>query len=208
MLHACVTKTDLRGNIIAEDELEHEIQAFLIDEQWQTDVAEAKKAARRVIAQLRERNYILCLRGPHLYGFVHRTFLEYLTAAQYVHWFDKQPQQMTIDELIALFDRHCRDDDWREVLRLICGQIDEQFVGRIVEYLATRADLEKWDGKTPLRELPLAIWCLSEVRNVNRLDTAGESLLRQVVGVISNAYETGRDNIDEEFANLASVTTS
>ena len=42
---------------------------------------------------------------------------------------------------------HCRDDDWREVLRLICGQIDEQFVGRIVEHLATRTDLEKWDGQ-------------------------------------------------------------
>ena len=120
-------ETGLKGNIIGEDDLEQEIQAFLIDEQWQTNAAEARKAARRMIRQLRERNYILCLRGPHLYGFVHRTFLEYLTAAEYVRRFDKQPQQMTIDELITLFDQHCRDDDWLEVLRLICGQIDEQF---------------------------------------------------------------------------------
>ena len=84
-----------------------------------------------MVRQLRERNYILCLRGPHLYGFVHRTFLEYLTAAEYVRRFDRQPQQMTIDELVDLFDQHCRDDEWREVLRLICGQIDAGFVGRI-----------------------------------------------------------------------------
>ena len=56
-----------------------------------------------------------------------------------------------------MFDDHCRDDEWREALRLICGQIDETFVGRIIERLATRTDLEKWDGNTPLPELPLAM---------------------------------------------------
>jgi len=173
----------LKGNIIWEDGLEQEIQGYLIDEQWQSNAAEAKRAARRVIRQLRERNYILCLRGPHLYGFVHRTFLEYLTAAEYVRRFDRQPQQMTIDELIELFDQHCRDDEWREVLRLICGQIDEQFAGRIVEHLAARTDLEKWDGRTPLPELPLAIWCLTEVRSVAKLDQAGDTLLAAVVSL-------------------------
>ena len=173
----------LKGNIIQEDDLAQEIQAFLIDEEWQPNAAEAKKAARRVIHQLRERNYILCLRGPNLYGFVHRTFLEYLTAAEYVRLFDKQPQQMTIDELIDLFDQHCRNDEWREVLRLICGQIDEQFVGRIVQHLATLTDLETWGGETPLPELPLAILLLCEVRNANRLESAGVQLLTTTIDV-------------------------
>lgn len=177
----------LKGNIITEADLEEEIQSFLIDEQWQPNASEARKAARRMIRQLRERNYILCLRGPHLYGFVHRTFLEYLTASQFVQWFDKQPQQMTLDELIALFDAHCRDDDWREVLRLICGQIDEQFVGRIVEHLATRSDLEKWDGKTRLPELPLAIECLSEVRIPSRLDNVGRTMLAAMISMTTKS---------------------
>ena len=163
------------------------IQAYLIEKQWQPNVADAKKAARRMIRQLRERNYILCLRGPRLYGFVHRTFLEYLTAAEYVRRFDKQPQQMTIDELVALCDQHSRDDDWREVLRLICGQIDEQFVGRIVEQLATRTDLEKWDGKTPLPELPLAVCCLSELRSTSRIERAGSTLMQQTIVVATKA---------------------
>jgi hypothetical protein len=36
--------------------------------------------------------------------------------------------------LIQLFDDHCRQDEWREVLRLICGQIDEMHseFGRIL----------------------------------------------------------------------------
>ncbi len=171
----------LKGNMIREGDLEQEIQGFLMDEQWQPNAPEAKKAARRMIRQLRERNYILCLRGPRLYGFVHRTFLEYLTAAEYVRLFDRQPQQMTIDELIELFDQHCRDDEWREVLRLICGQINEEFVGRIVEHLATRTDLEKWNGATPLPELPLAVWCLSEVRSTARLGRAGELIWERCV---------------------------
>lgn len=176
-------KGGLKGNIIQEDDLEQEIQAYLIDENWQPTVAEAKKAARRMIQQLRERNYILCLRGPRLYGFVHRTFLEYLTAAEYVRRFDRQPQQMTIDELIELFDQHCRDDDWREVLRLICGQIDERFVGRIVEHLASRTKFEMGERRTPLPELPLAIWCLNELRTVAKLGDTGDILLAAVVSL-------------------------
>ena len=170
----------LSGNFIQEDNLEQEIEAFLIDEQLKANAAEAKQSARGLIRQLHERNYILCLRGPHLYGFVHRTFLEYLTAAEYVRLFDKQPQQMTIDELV---DQHCRDDEWREVLRLICGQIDEQFVGRLIERLATRTDIEKWDGQTPPPEVPLAILLLSEVRNASRLESAGILLLKTTIDV-------------------------
>jgi hypothetical protein len=85
---------------------------------------------------------------------------------------------LDIDGLIQLFDDHCRQDEWREVLRLICGQIDEMSVGRIVERLATRMDLEKWDGHTPLPELPLAIQCLGEVRRIGKLTQAGDRLLQ------------------------------
>ncbi|MCI5224966.1 MAG: HEAT repeat domain-containing protein, partial [Candidatus Electrothrix sp. AR4] len=98
---------------------------------------------------------------------------------------------LDIEGLIALFDKHCRDDDWREVLRLICGQIDEKFVGRIVEHLATRTDLEKWDGETPLPELPLAIGCLSEARSKGVLEPVGITLL----DLATQIYRCGGSNI-------------
>ncbi|MCP4542911.1 MAG: NACHT domain-containing protein [Chloroflexi bacterium] len=173
----------LKGNVIQEDHLEQEIQAFLMDEQWQPNATEARKAARRMIRQLRERNYILCLRGPHIYGFVHRTFLEYLTAAEYVRRFDKQPQQMTIGELVDLFDMHYLDDDWLEVLQLICGQIDEQFVGQIIAHLAASAESEREAGRTSLPVLSLAIWCLSEVRNRSKLESVSDKLLEGVIAI-------------------------
>ena len=150
--------------------------------------AQARAAARAVVEQLRQRNFILCFVGAGSYAFVHRTFLEYFCAADFVHQFNVA-KTLDIDGLIALFDQQCRDDEWREVLRLICGQIDEQFVGRIVERLATRTDLEKWDGATGLPELPLAIGCLSEVRSASRLEAAGGNLLTAVVRCFLNGKQ-------------------
>jgi energy-coupling factor transporter ATP-binding protein EcfA2 len=196
----------LQGNVIREDDLEQEIRAFLIDEQWQTDVAKARIEARRMIRQLRERNYILCLRGPKLYGFVHRTFLEYLTAAEYVHRF-KHEQSMTITDLIDLFDKHCRDDDWREVLRLICGQIDEQFVGKIIEHLIELIDMKAWYGNKPLPELLLAIWCLSEVRSMGRI----EGVVLKLADSLMQVYlypEIGSPNFHLELLGAIKETHS
>ena len=175
--HMQTTPGGLKGNMIDGDTLTAIIEAYLCAELRFT---QARAVARALVEQLRQRNFILCFVGADSYAFVHRTFLEYFCAADIVHQFNIAK---TLDEkgLIALFDQHCRDDDWREVLRLICGQIDEQFVGRIVEFLATRTDLEKWDGETPLLELPLAIWCLGEVKNTARLTKEGDNLLGKVI---------------------------
>lgn len=144
-----------------------------------------RAVARALVEQLRTRNFILCDLGADCYAFVHRTFLEYFCAADIVHQFNVA-KTLDIDGLINLFDIHCRDDDWREVLRLICGQIDEQFVGRIVEHLATRTDLKKWDGRTPLPELPLAVWCLAEARSSQKLGEQGSVLLNGVVKLMTD----------------------
>src|SRR5262249_169060 len=100
---------------------------------------------------------------------------------------------LDIDGLIVLFDQHCRDDEWREVLRLICGQIDETFVGRIVEHLVTRTDLENWNGLTPLPELLLAIWSMTEARNSTRLESAGVRSLDRVGECARKGASSGGD---------------
>ncbi len=174
----------LKGNIIAGERLEGLIEDYLCNDRRFAQAGAA--AARAVVEHLRQRSFILCFVGADSYSFVHRTFLEYFCAADVVHQFNTAK---TLDEkgLIALFVDHCCDDDWREVLRLICGQIDEKHVGLIVERLATHTNLEQWDGDTPLPELPLAIWCLSECRNPEQIAAAGGQLLRQVAGVFRAA---------------------
>ena len=177
----------LKGNLIDGATLSRLIEDYLREE---LHFDKARAAARTVVDHLRLRNFILCFVGADSYAFVHRTFLEYFCAAEFVHRFNVA-KTLDIDGLITLFDDHCRQDEWREVLRLICGQIDEAFVGRIVERLATRTDLEKWDGETPLPELPLAIGCLSEVRNVGRLTHAGDNLLAPAFAALNELESAG-----------------
>ncbi len=186
----------LAGNFIQEVALEAEISAWFV-ERFELPRHDAILAARTMIGQLRERNYILCLRAPQLYGFVHRTFLEYLTAAEYVRQFNVA-QTLKEDGLLRLFDDHCRDDEWREVLRLICGQIDELFVASIVKHLAKRTDVNTWDGRSSMPEFALSVYCLSEVRSTTRLDDAGEFLLQRIIRIFTDAGPT----LDEQASGF------
>ncbi|HEX3188064.1 MAG TPA: hypothetical protein VHQ94_24925, partial [Pyrinomonadaceae bacterium] len=175
----------LKGNLIDGATLTALIEDYLQNE---LHFAQARAAARAVVEHLRLRNFILCFVGADSYAFVHRTFLEYFCAAEFVHQFNVA-KTLEIDGLIDLFDEHCGDDDWREVLRLICGQIDETFVGRVVEHLAARAD---WG----LAKLAVGIYCLSETRNISRLPAAAAALIKA-------ALRTGSMNEDVLSASTA-----
>lgn len=163
------------ANIIHGETLLDLVEDYLREE---LHFDQARAAANVLIEQLRARNFILCFLGADSYAFLHRTFLEYYCAAELIQRFHVEK---TIDYagLEKIFDEFCRDDDWREILRLICGQIDEEFLGRIVAFLAMRTDLEKWGGGEGVLELPLAIWCLSEANNLSKLLYAGEILWKK-----------------------------
>ncbi|MGX9728188.1 MAG: NACHT domain-containing protein [Candidatus Electronema sp. VV] len=172
------------ANLIQGEKLVKLIEEYLRDE---LHFDKARKAANALVEQLRQRNFILCFLGGDSYGFVHRTFLEYFCAAEYVDQF-KERQMLKIDGLLALYDQHCREDDWQEVLRLICGQLDESFAGRIIEHLTGLVDFEKLYResvdekrlkklglqsilpKILQRELWFILLCLSDVRNLGKIE--------------------------------------
>jgi len=167
------------ANIIHVDALLKLIEDYLREE---LHFEQARAAANALIEQLRARNFILCFLGADSYAFVHRTFLEYYCAAELVHQFHVE-KTLDYAGLEKVFDDYCRDDDWREVLRLVCGQIDEGFVGQIVEFLATRTDLDSWDGSVGLLEIPLAILCLGETRKIDKLKKPEDTLLSAIIQI-------------------------
>ena len=124
------------ANIIQGERLTGLIEAYLREE---LHFEQARAAANALVKQLRERNFILCFVGGDSYAFVHRTFLEYFCATEFVHQFEKK-KSLSLEGLLEIYDSHCRDDDWQEVLRLICGQVDEQFAGMIIARLTDRVD--------------------------------------------------------------------
>ena len=99
------------------------------------------------------------------YGFVHRTFLEYFCAWEFVHRFENRI--LTEEQLkTEVFKQHWQDESWHEVLRLICGMVGEQVAGAIIKFL-----MEQKDELGKFTHLFLATECLLKHadRNLNAL---------------------------------------
>jgi predicted NACHT family NTPase len=109
---------------------------------------------------------------------VHRTFLEYFCACEFVERFGKRGLEgsLTLEELkTEVFGKHWQDESWHEVLRLIVGMIDTSFAGEIIDYLmALDGEEEKFIN------LFLAAECLLEVRNRKAIKSTDIQLLKNL----------------------------
>ncbi|MEH2261189.1 HEAT repeat domain-containing protein [Nostoc sp.] len=161
----------LAGNLINENDLVKVLTDYLKIIEFD----KPREAARVIINQLRTRNFMLCFLGADYYAFVHRTFLEYFCAWEFV-WQFKETQALTIEELKnEVFGKHWQDESWHEVLLLIAGMIEPKFVGEILEYLmAQDGEEEKFVN------LFLAAKCLAEVRNRSAIASTANKLLNEL----------------------------
>jgi predicted NACHT family NTPase len=182
----------LAGNLISATDLE----AILTDYLKTIEVEQARTVARLFINQLRTRNFILCFLGADSYGFVHRTFLEYFCAWEFV-WQFKETQTLTIEQLInEVFGAHWQDESWHEVLRLICGMVEPKFVAEIIDFLLEQKidrSFFVWEDffknrfylkKEGLINLILASHLLSEVKNKSSMYPSRKKLiiiLKQII---------------------------
>ncbi|MBC6433552.1 NACHT domain-containing protein [Nostoc sp. HG1] len=166
----------LAGNIIYADDLEAIFTKYL----QSIPVNDARDKARRLIKQLRDRNFLLCFWGADYYAFVHRTFLEYFCAWKFVWQFEKE-RSISIEYLkTEVFGKHWQDETWHEVLLLIAGMIDAKFVGEIIDYLMVQ------DGEEEkFINLFLAAKCLLEVRNSSVIIETATKLLNQLKNLAS-----------------------
>ena len=189
----------LAGNFIHKAELEAEFESYLRD-RFGKSPADATKIAREMIRQFRERNFILCFHGANSYGFVHRAFLEFFCASAFVYKFEKT-QEMTVEELKGqVFGAHWETKEWREVLRLICGMINEKFVGEVVDYLITAPNqplYSEYDRRPPWN-IALAGQCLSELKNLDQVNESAERLLMAVC----RCFDIAREQQSQSFAEL------
>lgn len=152
----------LAGNIINREDLRQTITDSLSGLMGN----EATACAKLMVEQLRERNFILCFLGGYnedYYAFVHRTFLEYFCAWEFVRQFEKQ-KTLDLDGLIQVYREHWRNESWHEVLRLMAGMLDARFTINILEYLIGEdGEAEKFSN------LFLAAECVSEVKKRNEI---------------------------------------
>lgn len=167
----------LTGNLINVDDLHEIFQSYLENIGYQK--LDARNAAKELINQLRDRNFILCHAGDNYYAFVHRTFLEYFCAEAFRRQFEKE-KSLTLEQLkTEVYGKHWQDEAWDEVLKLIAGAIDAKFVGEIIEYLiGIDGEEEKF------RNIFLAAGCLGEVKNRKVLEEIDIKLLPKIKQLI------------------------
>jgi predicted NACHT family NTPase len=133
--HMQSSEKGLAGNIITATDLENILTDYL---RGIVEKGEPRMVAQQMIHQLRTRNFILCYLGADSYAFVHRTFLEYFCAWEFV-WQFKETQTLTVEQLKnEVFAPHWQDESWHEVLRLISGMIDAKFVVEMIDYLLSQ----------------------------------------------------------------------
>ncbi|AOY82259.1 HEAT repeat domain-containing protein [Moorena producens JHB] len=179
----------LAGNMISAEDLEK----IIFEELKLRDVTNPRAVAKVMINQLRTRNFILCFMGADYYAFVHRTFLEYFCAWEFVRKFEKT-QEISLEQLkTQVFGQHWQDQSWHEVLRLIVGMIDSKKAGEIIKYLMAQ------DGAgDKFGNLFLAADCLSEVRNRYEIKSTDTELLNRVKYFIDYSLNYDYDQYGDE----------
>ena len=198
--HMQANEDGLSGNVISRDDLEEILTEYL----KKRDVDRARPVARVMIEQLRERNFILCYLGADNYAFIHRTFLEYFCASEFVHQFEKE-RKLEKEDLKALYGEHFADEYWGEVLRLMAGMVEPRFVGEIIEHLLDRSVHPSEffeEGEAGINRLLLASDCLSEVRTCDEVTHISNLLLNKMKQEVNVNYSLIHQLGDESFRGL------
>ncbi|WP_461110592.1 HEAT repeat domain-containing protein [Streptomyces calidiresistens] len=174
---------DIAGNHIHTVDLEKILHDYLKD--YDLPPVQVRAATRAIVRQLRERNFILSHYGSGVYGFVHRTFLEYLAAADLTHRYTRDrewtPDQLVHDVLGELAGKPA----WHEVLLLVTGQLAPPHAGRLIDHL-----LHLHRTRDDQRLLALAVRALAEVRKIGLLTQQSENVVSALISSLTDHVDT------------------
>jgi HipA-like protein len=121
-----------QGNVIEQSHLEAIVEDFC-RLHYGLSGDEALSIARALLQHLRERNYVLALLGGTAFGFVHRTFLEYLAAREAIERFRHRTMSETqLEEMVCA---RWQMTEWNEVLKLIFAILQEERPELVVRLL-------------------------------------------------------------------------
>lgn len=191
-------QSGLHGNYIDHDQLSRLFEDYLV-ERYEHPRARAHALANSMIDQFHQRNFILGRYGQRVYGFVHRTFLEFFCAHSIVGKFGQGDPEWPMHRLKKLFAEHWADPSWREVLRLVAGALEPAVVGELIQLLAMEVN-RPWppdEFPEPPWNLALAAQCLAEVRDMSGLADAAEGLLRQLILLVEHGVSIEDRNTAE-----------
>ncbi|BDC51565.1 hypothetical protein F183_A38800, partial [Bryobacterales bacterium F-183] len=162
------TAGGLEGNVVTSEDLKRLFHEYLTEKKH----IDPRQGAKKLLAQLMERNFILCAAGGNRLGFVHRTFLEFYCADA---WHKRLNKELNLEPLKDLFTTRWKNERWHEVLRLIAGLVEQNHAAELIKVLLQQ------DGRDYRQSnVLLAGECLNEIRNRAGLSSI-ESTVRNAV---------------------------
>ncbi|KIF67147.1 hypothetical protein HY68_36205 [Streptomyces sp. AcH 505] len=183
--HMQAGEKGIAGNHVLAENVEDVFTNYL-QETLQLRPAPATTVARAMVNQFRERNFILSRYGSEVYGFVHRAFLEYLAASDFVRRYE-QRELSDEDLLNGVFRLRAADPHWHEVLLLIVAQTGERFAARAVDTLLGLPDSGQNAAAAP--SPVLALHALSEIRRIGQL---GDLSVRTAQALVRHLEDSRR----------------
>ncbi|MGH3379380.1 MAG: HEAT repeat domain-containing protein [Actinoallomurus sp.] len=173
---------DAVGNHIHGDDLEALFISYLEGRYRSLPQEKAVLAARGLIRQLRERNFILSRFGDEVYGFVHRAFLDFLAADDIARRYQRD-REWSEEELIRdVFEARARDPAWHEVLLLLVGKLGERDAGHVVDALLR---LHAEDVRRGLHGmLALAVRALAEAERVDLMAPQSDATVDALIDLL------------------------
>ena len=180
----------------------------------QVQLYQAEEEAEAFLTLIRDRTGLLNEQGQNCYGFVHKTFQEYLCAEEIDYQADNEGD---FEIVLSQIREHLHDSHWREVLLLLIAQQKPKKAARAIRAVLTNnSNYEQWLH----RDLLFAGNCLTEdpknlrgadgglvqeilerlvELEVSSKERVGEKIRKQIFQIICSLYETDFESQVLEF---------
>jgi HEAT repeat protein len=166
------TKTSEGGTIVREADLLRQLSAIIRDD-YDIKPHKAEEEAKRFVEFIRDRAGLINEYGRGLYGFVHKTFQEYLTAEAIQ---SEVRERYDFDMLLTFIKERLHKQHWREVILLLVSQQEGKSAIEAVKTIwKAGSEYESWLH----RDLLLAGECLTE--DPPRLRKADQPMVGEIL---------------------------
>ncbi|NEO78369.1 HEAT repeat domain-containing protein [Moorena sp. SIO4G3] len=164
----------------------------------QVQLYQAKEEAEAFVTLIRDRTGLLNEQGQNCYGFVHKTFQEYLCAEEIDYQADNEGD---FEIVLSQIREHLHDSHWREVLLLLIAQQKPKKSARAIRAVLTNnSNYEQWLH----RDLLFAGSCLAEdPKNLRGADRGlVQEILERLVELEVSSKERVGERVSEQVFNI------
>ena len=187
------TKNTEGGTLIREKNLLEQLSLIIQDEVVDIKPHKADEEAKRFVEFIRDRTGLINEYGTKSYGFVHKTFQEYLTAEAI-----QSEGRYKFEKILNSIKIHLHQPHWQEVILLLVAQQEGEGAAQAIECILRAGSQHE---KYLHRDLLCAAQCLTE--DPERLKRSNPALISEILEQLISLAITSSDSVGEYVKNKA-----